>query len=61
MSTMSTASQADNSETARVELIPNEEANTVTFVADLEHDNDVPPTEWITVGVEDTVNVTAHR
>jgi hypothetical protein len=45
----------------RIELVPNDEQGTVTFVADLDEDDTTPPTEWITVASEDTVDLEQHR
>jgi len=42
-------------ERGAVEVLTDEEAETVTFVADFDRDSIVPPTEWITVRREDLV------
>lgn len=44
----------------RIDVIPNEEDGTVTYVADLDGDA-VPPTEWITVATEDLVDLAGKR
>jgi hypothetical protein len=50
-----------SSRTDGVEILSNEDDETLTYVADLEEDSLVPPTEWITVDSEDTVDVVANR
>lgn len=44
-----------------MEVITNRDANTVTFVADRDADEEVPPTEWITAEAGDLVDVESHR
>lgn len=52
---MSTTSRAPDQDGQSVEVLTDEEAETVTFVADFDRDSIVPPTEWITVRSEDLV------
>jgi hypothetical protein len=58
---MSTASRDFDTENRTVEVITNRDANTVTFVADRDADEEVPPTEWITAEAGDLVDVESHR
>jgi hypothetical protein len=44
-----------------IDVIPNEDEGTVTFVADDEQDREDPPTRWITIASEDVVDVKASR
>lgn len=45
----------------RIEILPNEEEGTVTFVTDLDGEATEPPTEWITAGKADLVDVMRRR
>lgn len=45
----------------RIEVVPNEEEGTITFVADLGGNDTEPPTEWITVGTEDLLDLKGNR
>jgi len=56
-----TMSTTHGTPTDRIEVLSDEASETVTFVADLERDSIVPPTEWITAHREDTVDVLAKR
>jgi hypothetical protein len=59
---MSTIDRVSASETGGIELVPNEDQGTVTFVADLDEDDETtPPTEWITVATGDTVDLEQYR
>jgi len=58
---MSTTDRTTTVEANRIEVVSNEKVGTVTFVADLDTDSDVPPTEWISIAAEDTVDVQESR
>jgi hypothetical protein len=58
---MSTTRPVETSTPEQIEVLSNEELGTVTYVADLERDSIVPPTEWITVDEDTTVDVLAKR
>jgi hypothetical protein len=58
---MSTTKFPEMSELRNVELLHDEEEGKITFVADLNENGDVPPTEWITVSVQATVDLKQHR
>ena len=58
---MSITRPVDTSTPDQIEVLPNEELGTVTYVADLERESIVPPTEWITVDREATVDILAMR
>jgi hypothetical protein len=49
------------SELRNVDLLYDEEEGKITFVADRNENSDVPPTEWITVAAEATVDLEQHR
>ena len=59
MSTM--IHRVSESETEDVEIVPNNEQGTVTFVADLDESENIAPTEWITLGAGDTVDLEQYR
>jgi hypothetical protein len=44
-----------------IDSIPNDEEDTITFVADLHSDTTVPPTEWITVTNQTVIDLRARR
>ena len=58
---MSTTRSTPNPDRDRIEVVSNDEAGTVTFVADRDGSASDPPTEWITVPREYAVDVTASR
>ncbi|ERH10673.1 MAG: hypothetical protein J07HX64_02451 [halophilic archaeon J07HX64] len=58
---MSTTTFPEMAELRNVELLHNQEEGKITFVADLDEDSDVPPTEWITVAADATVDLEQHR
>jgi hypothetical protein len=58
---MSTTAHPDDRSSTAVEVLTDEEADTVTFVADFDGDGTVPPTEWMTAAAEDVVDLAAHR
>jgi hypothetical protein len=58
---MSTSNPLKASDPRRIELVPNEEQGTVTFVADLDEDSTTPPTEWITVPAGATIDPAEYR
>jgi hypothetical protein len=58
---MSTTKFPEMSELRNVELLHDEEEGKITFVADLNENGDVPPTEWITVSAQATVDLKQHR
>jgi len=58
---MSTTSQASHPERSDVEVLTDEKSATVTFVADLDSDDALAPTEWITVAASDLVDLELHR
>ena len=58
---MSTIDRVSESETEGIEVVPNDEQGTVTFVADLDESENTPPTEWITLGAGDTVDLEQYR
>ena len=58
---MSTIDRVSESETEGIEVVPNDEQGTVTFVADLEEEATAPPTEWITIATDDTVDLQQYR
>lgn len=50
------------SEAGHIEVLVNDEANTVTFVSDRpDAESTVPPTEWLTVSADSVVNLETHR
>ena len=53
-----TPSLADRNQ---IDVISNDEAGTVTFIADYPEDSIVAPTEWITVDAETLVDTKEHR
>lgn len=58
---MSTTAYPSDQASASVEVLTDDDAGTVTFVADFERDGTVPPTEWLTAAAEDVVDLAAHR
>lgn len=58
---MSTTSQAPNPDRSDVQVLTDDESATVTFVADLDSDDALAPTEWITVAASDLVDLELHR
>ena len=58
---MSTRNRVSASETEDIEIVQNKDQETVTFVADLDEDENTPPAEWITVTAEDTVDLEQYR
>jgi hypothetical protein len=57
---MSTPHRPPTDKPNPIDVIPNEDDGTVTFVAG-ERTRDDPPTRWITIASEDVVDVTASR
>jgi hypothetical protein len=57
---MSTTDRPPEPDSASIELLPNQKQGTVTFVADRGEETD-PPTEWMTVAAEDTVDLESYR
>jgi len=58
---MSTTDRVSAPESGGIEVVPNTEQGTVTFVADRGGDETTPPTGWITVATEDTVDPEQYR
>jgi hypothetical protein len=58
---MPTTTFPEMSELRNVDLLYDEEEGKITFVADRNENSDVPPTEWITVAAEATVDLEQHR
>jgi len=58
---MPTTNFPEMSELRNVDLLHDEDEEKITFVADLDENGDVPPTEWITVAAEATVDLEQHR
>lgn len=58
---MSTTADPDNRTSESVEVLTDDDAGTVTFVADFDRDGVVPPTEWMTAMSEDVVDLAAYR
>jgi hypothetical protein len=58
---MSTTAHPSDRTSAGVEVLTDDDAGTVTFVADFDRDGTVPPTEWMTAKSEDVVDLAAHR
>lgn len=58
---MSTIDRTSTADSDRIDVLYNEERETVTFVADHDENGTRPPTEWITVPTETTVNLEQRR
>jgi hypothetical protein len=58
---MSTIDRVSAHDSDGIEIVPNDDEGTVTFVADLEEETTAPPTEWITVATADTVDLQQYR
>jgi len=54
---MSTTDRTARTGGNQIEVITNDDAGTVTFVADYPEDSILAPTEWITVDTETLVDV----
>lgn len=54
---MSTSHSTSSPEPDRIDVIPNEDEGTVTFVADGDGDGSDPPTEWITIDAASTIPI----
>lgn len=55
---MSTTHATAYTDPDRIEVVPNKDEGTVTFVADGDAIGSDPPTEWITIDAAATVAVT---
>jgi hypothetical protein len=58
---MSTIDHTSASDSDRIDVLYNQKQQTVTFVADHDENGTRPPTEWITVPTETTVDLEQHR
>lgn len=58
---MSTPNQNPSAGPKQVDIIPNNEQETVTFVTELRSDGTVPPTEWITIANEAVIDLKESR
>lgn len=58
---MSTTDRTTGADRNQIDVISNDEAGTVTFVADYPEDGLMAPTEWITVDVETLVDTKENR
>jgi hypothetical protein len=58
---MSTTDRTTGADSNQIDVISNDDAGTVTFVADYPDDGIMAPTEWITVDAETLVDTTENR
>lgn len=58
---MSTPHRPPAHESDPIDVIPNDDEGTITFVADRDKDRPGAPTEWITIADEDVVDVEANQ
>jgi hypothetical protein len=61
LNTMSMPHRPPTDTPDRIDVIPNDDEGTVTFVAEAEQDRTDPPTRWITIASEDAIDVKASR
>jgi len=58
---MSTIDRISEHDSDGIEIVPNDDEGTITFVADLKEEATAPPTEWITIATDDSVDLQQYR